>query len=51
LSRGFSSLTIEAVAKEADVSNPLIYKYFDTRLALLRELLGRELIRFMVISN
>jgi len=46
LSRGFSSLTMEAVAKEADVSNPLIYKYFDTRLALLQELLGRELIRF-----
>ena len=46
LSRGFSSLTMEAVATEADVSNPLIYKYFDTRLALLQELLGRELIRF-----
>ncbi len=46
LSRGFSSLTMEAVAKEAEVSNPLIYKYFDTRLALLQELLGRELIRF-----
>ena len=38
--------TMEAVAKEADVSNPLIYKYFDTRLSLLQELLGRELIRF-----
>ena len=46
LSRGFSSLTMEAVAKEADVSNPLIYKYFDTRLSLLQELLGRELFRF-----
>ncbi|MEP2103172.1 MAG: TetR/AcrR family transcriptional regulator [Parasphingorhabdus sp.] len=46
LSRGFSSLTMEAVTKEADVSNPLIYKYFDTRLALLQELLGRELLRF-----
>lgn len=46
LSRGFSSLTMEAVAIEAEVSNPLIYKYFDTRLALLQELLGRELIRF-----
>ena len=46
LSRGFSSLTMEAVAKEAEVSNPLIYKYFDTRLALLQELLARELIRF-----
>lgn len=46
LSRGFASLTMEAVAIEANVSNPLIYKYFDTRLSLLQELLGRELIRF-----
>jgi len=46
LERGFSSLTMEAVAIEAAVSNPLIYKYFDTRLALLQELLGRELLRF-----
>lgn len=46
LERGFSSLTMEAVAKEAAVSNPLIYKYFDTRLSLLQELLGRELMRF-----
>ncbi len=46
LSRGFASLTMEAVATEAKVSNPLIYKYFDTRLSLLQELLGRELIRF-----
>jgi len=46
LSRGFSSLTMEAVAKEACVSNPLIYKYFDTRLSLLQELLQREWLRF-----
>jgi len=46
LDRGFGALTMEAVAKEANVSNPLIYKYFDTRLALLQELLRREFLRF-----
>lgn len=46
LKRGFSSLTMEAVAKEANVSNPLIYKYFDTRLSLLQELTEREIIRY-----
>ena len=46
LDRGFGVLTMEAVAKEANVSNPLIYKYFDTRLALLQELLRREFLRF-----
>jgi AcrR family transcriptional regulator len=30
---------MEALAREADVSNPLIYKYFDTRRAVLQELL------------
>lgn len=44
--QGLSTLTMEGLAKEADVSNPLIYKYFDTRLALLQELLGREYSRF-----
>ena len=37
---------METLAKEAGVSNPLIYKYFDTRLALLQELLSREFNRF-----
>ncbi len=46
LKRGFASLTMEAVAKEAKVSNPLIYKYFDTRLALLQELTEREIVRY-----
>jgi len=40
--RGLSSFTMEALAKEAEVSSPLIYKYFDTRLELLQELLTRE---------
>ena len=44
--QGLSSFTMEALAKQAGVSNPLIYKYFDTRLALLQELLQRELLRF-----
>ena len=30
---------MERLATEAGVSNPLIYKYFDTRLQLLQELL------------
>lgn len=40
--RGLSNFTMDALAKEAGVSNPLIYKYFDTRLELLQELLSRE---------
>ncbi len=39
---GLSNFTMDALAKEAGVSNPLIYKYFDTRLELLQELLSRE---------
>lgn len=44
--RGLSSFTMEALAREAGVSNPLIYKYFDTRLQVLQELLARESERF-----
>ena len=40
-------LTIERLATEAGVSNPLIYKYFDTRLQLLQELLIREYKAFL----
>lgn len=40
--RGLSNFTMDALAREAGVSNPLIYKYFDTRLELLQELLSRE---------
>ena len=39
---GLSTLTMERLATEAGVSNPLIYKYFDTRLQVLQELLVRE---------
>ena len=39
---GLSNFTMESLAKHADVSNPLIYKYFDTRLEILQELLQRE---------
>ena len=44
--RGLSSLTMDLLATEAGVSNPLIYKYFDTRLQVLQELLNRELDAF-----
>lgn len=43
---GLTSLTMELVADRAGVSNPLIYKYFGTRLALLQELYLRELNRY-----
>ena len=42
LQQGLSTLTMEILAQEAGVSNPLIYKYFDTRLQVLQELLIRE---------
>ena len=42
LEQGLSALTMEKLAQAAGVSNPLIYKYFDTRLQVLQELLMRE---------
>jgi AcrR family transcriptional regulator len=39
---GLNSLTMSAVATQANVSKPLLYKYFDTRLELLQNLLVRE---------
>ena len=46
LKQGLSSLTMEVLAQQAGVSNPLIYKYFDTRLQVLQELLIREYATF-----
>ena len=42
LDNGLSKFTIDALANEAGVSAPLIYKYFDTRLEILQALLVRE---------
>ncbi|MDB4426936.1 TetR/AcrR family transcriptional regulator [Porticoccaceae bacterium] len=42
LKEGFSGFTMDALASEAGVSIPLIYKYFDTRLVLLQDLWARE---------
>ncbi|MDC1476966.1 TetR/AcrR family transcriptional regulator, partial [Porticoccaceae bacterium] len=42
LKEGFSGFTMDALASEAGVSNPLIYKYFDSRLVLLQDLWARE---------
>ena len=39
---GLPGFTMEALARRADVSNPLVYKYFTSRVALLSELLERE---------
>lgn len=46
VSKGLSSLTMEVLASKAGVSNPLIYKYFDTRRQILEQLLVRELKTF-----
>lgn len=48
---GLSTLTMEMLATEAGVSNPLIYKYFDTRLQVLQELLDREFTAFRKSIN
>ena len=42
VNHGLSKLTMEQLATEAGVSNPLIYKYFDSRLQVLQQLLVRE---------
>lgn len=42
LDYGLSKFTIDALAKEARVSMPLIYKYFDARIEILQALLVRE---------
>ena len=39
---GLNSLTMDSIAKQANVSKPLLYKYFDTRLELLQDLLVSE---------
>ena len=46
VNQGLSWLTMEKLATVAGVSNPLIYKYFDTRLQVLQELLVREYTAF-----
>ena len=42
LEHGMNSFTMELLARKAGVSNPLVYKYFSTRLVLLQSLLQRE---------
>ncbi|MFT5691883.1 MAG: AcrR family transcriptional regulator [Oceanicoccus sp.] len=46
LEYGLNNFTMEALATAAGVSNPLVYKYFDTRLELFQTLLLREFQRF-----
>lgn len=43
---GFAGFTMETLAKAAGVSNPLVYKYFDSRQEIFKELLLRELEAF-----
>jgi|TARA_B110000902_G_scaffold136386_1_gene157878 AcrR family transcriptional regulator len=47
LKNGLNSLTMDSLAKLANVSKPLLYKYYDTRLELLQALLLREEARFV----
>ena len=42
VAEGLQPFTMEALARAASVSSPLVYNYFESRLALLRELLDRE---------
>ncbi|MEM8497993.1 MAG: TetR/AcrR family transcriptional regulator [Pseudomonadota bacterium] len=42
VNNGLNSLTMKSIAGQANVSKPLLYKYFDTRLDLLQALLARE---------
>ena len=45
-SNGLGSFTMDGLAKQAQVSAPLVYNYFPSRLELLRSLLKREYLRF-----
>lgn len=42
-SEGISTLSMERIAENADISKSLVYKYFDSLTELLRTLLRREL--------
>jgi AcrR family transcriptional regulator len=42
VAQGLQGFTMEALAREANVSSPLVYNYFSSRLSLLRDLLKRE---------
>ena len=44
---GLQAFTMEGLAREAGVSAPLVYNYFDGRPQLLQELLVREYHRFV----
>ncbi|MEO1101064.1 MAG: TetR/AcrR family transcriptional regulator [Pseudomonadota bacterium] len=43
---GVSALSMDGLGREAGVSKPLIYNYFQNRIDLLRSLLQREVHRF-----
>jgi len=43
---GLSGFTMDALAREAGVSNPLVYQYFSSRRVLLEELLELEFDRY-----
>ena len=51
LEHGLNSFTMELLARKAGVSNPLVYKYFNTRLELLQSLLVREFNLFKNING
>ena len=45
-SNGLGPFTMDGLARQAQVSAPLVYNYFPSRLELLRSLLKREYLRF-----
>ena len=45
-SNGLGPFTMDGLARQAQVSAPLVYNYFPSRLELLRALLKREYLRF-----
>ncbi len=47
ISNGLQAFTMEGLAREAGVSAPLVYNYFDGRPQLLQELLVREYRQFV----
>ena len=47
ITSGLQAFTIEGLARQAGVSAPLVYNYFDGRPQLLQELLVREYQRFV----
>jgi len=51
IAEGLQAFTMEGLARQAGVSAPLVYNYFDGRPQLLQELLVREYHQFVAKTN